>query len=82
MAQKMKLIEEMNEQLDLVWQQVLAFKLDIKDVMHQGLVKIGTTERKNRVDNIQTMWSKLKTVAAPAPVTDELGSQGTQSDFG
>lgn len=49
MAQKQKLIEEMNEQLDEVWKQVLEFKLEIKDVKSKGLTKIKVKERDQRV---------------------------------
>lgn len=56
------MVEEMNEQLDQVWQQVLAFKLDIKDIMKQGLVKIDNRSREERSANIKSMWEKLKSV--------------------
>lgn len=49
----------MNQQLDEVWQQVLEFKLDIKDVKSKGLYKIKPDDREKRVANIESMFSKL-----------------------
>ena len=65
LAQKQKLIEEMEDQLEEVFQQVLDFKLEIKDVKSKGLIKMNQKERDARVEMLKTMFEKLSHKVPP-----------------
>jgi hypothetical protein len=67
----MLLIQEMNSQLDLVWSQVLQFKLEIKEARSKGLVKIKPDVREERERNIKEMFDALRSIPSKVKLEDQ-----------
>ena len=59
MDQKNRLIEEMRAETNQVFQKMLDFKLQIKDVLKQGLIKLTSEEREDRVKAIDKLYEAL-----------------------
>ena len=57
--QKNKLIEEMRAETNQVFQKMLDFKLQIKAVLKEGLIKLTSEERNDRVKAIDKLFEAL-----------------------
>lgn len=57
--QKNKLIQEMKNETNEVFQKILDFKLQIKEILKVGLVKLTTDERGDRVKAIDDLFEGL-----------------------
>lgn len=56
---KKKLIQKMEEETNTVFQQMLDFKLQIKEVLKKGLIKLTVEEREDRLKAIDDMTEGL-----------------------
>ena len=70
-SQKDKLIAEMKEETNMVFEQVLKFKLEIKEVLQVGIVKLSQTERDAREKMLAELFEGLgpNNTAKPPPDT-------------
>ena len=71
--QKRKLIEEMKDETNQVFAKMLDFKLSIKNVLKQGLIKLTEEERQERVKALADLFEGLGPNNTERPNSAESG---------
>ena len=63
----------MKEETNMVFEQVLKFKLEIKEVLKKGIIKLTVTERETREKMLTDLFEGLGPNNTPKPPPDTKG---------